>query len=384
MRSLGAVFVALALCACSTLGTPASPSGPLPHGGTGQFRALSTAETMLGSMPAGITLMTGGRAVDDAMPFEGDLFYAAATFLPPSDAGVDAAIVPDAGVDAALVPDAHVSSDAAVDANVDAGPIAPAEIDWSLFQGRQIFRSTMGNAWGFAAGTMVLSATEAWEGGYVTDPWVVQRADGRLLLYYAAAGGIGVASASSIDGPWTREGSGPILATSADGTPRRPSVIVTTGLEGAPAAMIIYYELGGRLHIATSTDGIALTDAGTLTTTPVDARDDRDGVERFVGSPGAISVLTPAGRHVVRIYYESIRSNGTVLIAMLGSGDGIHFDEAVVPVFAERDRRRPAARYVDERTTVLYTWVASSLTGAEIASITPAGVRLNNVAPTPF
>ena len=50
----------------------------------------------------------------------------------------------------------------------------------------------------------------------------------------------------------------------------------------------------------------------------------------------------------------------------------------------ERDCQRPAPRYVDERTTVLYTWVASTTVGAEIASITPAAVRLNRIAPTPF
>ena len=101
------------LGACSTLGTPASPPGPLPHGGTGQFRALTVAETMLGPTPAGLTLMTGGRAIDDAMPIEGQLFYAAASFraVMPMDAGaVDAAIAPDTGVvmdggtDAALRP----------------------------------------------------------------------------------------------------------------------------------------------------------------------------------------------------------------------------------------------------------------------------------------
>jgi hypothetical protein len=310
--------------------------------------------------------------------------------VPPVDAGpIDAAMDPDTGVaiDAGVSSDAAVPRDARVDANVDAGPVAPVGLDWSLFDGRQIFHSPAGQAWGFAAGTVALSATETWEGGYVTDPWVVRRPDGRYLLYYAAAGGIGVASASSLDGPWTREGSGPILPTTSAGTPLRPSAIATTGLEGVAAgvAIVLYYELDGALHVASSADGITLHDEGTIATTPIDARDDRDGVETEVGSPGAISVLTPAGRHVVRIYYESRRSNGTVLIAMLGSGDGIsHFDQTLIPVFAERDRQRPAPRYVDERTTLLYTWIPSASTGAEIASITPAAVHLNHVAPTAF
>lgn len=384
MTQLRRVLIATSaavLAACSTLGTPASPPGPLPHGGTGQFRALSAPETMLGPTPAGLTLSAPNRAIDDAMPVRGHLFYAAASRRAPEDAGpVDAAIALDAG----LSVDASMPSDAALDADLDAGPLAPASVDWSRFEGRQIFHSPPGDAWGFATGTMVLAASEAWEGGYVTDPWVVERADGRFLLYYAAAGGIGVASAASIDGPWTREGTAPILASSADGTPRRPSAVVTAGLEGALAPMMIYYELAGTIRIASSSDGITVHDEGAITTTPIDARDDRDGVETDVGAPGAISVPTPAGRHVVRIYYESRRSNGAVLVAMLGSGDGVHFDQTTLPVFAERDRQRPAPRYVDARTTLLYTWVPSMQTGAEIASISPAGVRVSGMTPTPF
>lgn len=394
VRFVSALACVLGLAgACSTLGTPASAPGPLPHGGTGQFRALTSAETMLGASPAGITLSASGRAVDDAMAIEGSLFYASAAIRPAMDAGVDAGMdagaddagagdagAGDAGVDAATSSDASV----VVDADVDAGPTPPPSVDWSRFEGRDISRSMPGMAWGFAGGSVVLSASETWEGGYVTDPWVVRRADGRYLLYYAAAGGIGVASAASLDGPWTREGTGPILPTTSEGTPRRPSAVASEGLEGAPAAMLVYYELAGTIRIATSADGIALTDAGTITTVPIEARDDRDGTEIEVGAPGAISVPTPAGRHVVRIYYESRRDNGVVLVGMLGSGDGIHFDVAPQPVFQERDRQRPAPRYVDARTTVLYTWVPSTSLGAEIASISPAGVRLNDVPPTSF
>ncbi len=390
-RALASLGIAI-LSACSTLGTPASPAGPLPHGGTGQFRALTVAETMLGPSPAGITLMTGGRAIDDAMPIQGNLFYAAATIAAPVDAGVvdggatDGGATDGGATDGGAGPDASVPTDAGVsaDAALDAGPTPPPGVDWARFQGRQIFRSVPGEAWGFMPGTAVLSASEPWEGGYVTDPWVVRRADGRYLLYYAAAGGIGVASAASLDGPWVREGGAAVLPTTSEGTPRRPSAVSSAGLEGASAAMVVYYELAGSIRVATSADGIALTDAGSITTVPIEARDDRDGVEVEVGAPGAITVPTPAGRSVVRLYYESRRDNGVVLVGMLGSGDGVHFDQFTLPVFQERDRQRPAPRYVDARTTVLYTWVPNGSNGAEIASITPAGVRLNAVAPTPF
>ena len=376
MKRTELVTIAALVSACSTLGTPASAPGPLPHGGTGQFRALTTNETTLPASPAGLTVSTGGLAIEDAMSIEGNLFYAAARFhiVPPSDAGaMDAGMPMDASVDAATP----------VDTNVDAGPIAAPSVDWSHYDARQIYRSTSGASWGFAEGATALSASAAWEGGYVTDPWVLRRADGRYLLYYSADGGIGVASAATLDGPWMREGSAPIVATSAAGRPRRPSAISTAGLEGATAAIVVYYELGGALHLASSGDGVGLHDLGTIPTMPIAARDDRDGVETSVGAPGAIVVPTPAGRRVVRFYYESRRSNGTVLIAMLGSANGIAFDQFPLPVFAERDRQAPAPRYVDPRTTLLYTWIPNAGSGAVIASVSPAAVGLAHVAPTP-
>ena len=59
--------IVLFLGACSTLGTPASPPGPLPHGGTGQFRPLTGNETGLSPSPTGLTLSVSGRGLDGAM-----------------------------------------------------------------------------------------------------------------------------------------------------------------------------------------------------------------------------------------------------------------------------------------------------------------------------
>ena len=137
------------------------------------------------------------------------------------------------------------------------------------------------------------------------------------------------------------------------------------------------------MHLASSADGIVLHDLGTIATMPIASRDDRDGVETSVGAPGVMVVPTPAGRRVVRFYYESRRSNGTVLIAMLGGANGIAFDQFPLPVFAERDRQAPAPRFIDMRTTLLYAWVPNAGSGAVIASVSPAGVGLARVAPTP-
>ena len=124
----------------------------------------------------------------------------------------------------------------------------------------------------------------------------------------------------------------------------------------------------------------------TLTIPPIVARDDRDGDETSAGGPGAIVIPTQGGRRVIRLYYESRRSNGHTLIGMLGSAEGVTFEAYALPMFATResDRQRPAPRYVDPRTTLLYTWIPSGRTGAEVASITPAGVNVTNVAPPVF
>ncbi|MFO0685555.1 MAG: hypothetical protein U0234_26075 [Sandaracinus sp.] len=373
-RAVLSCALLLALGACSTLGTPASPPGPLPHGGTGQFRDLSSQETGLAPMAAGITLVAGsGFAVDDVMPFRGDLFYAGAPSAPRGDAGT----MDDAGAPS----DAGVPRDAALDANVDAGPEPIDAVDWSRYQGRRILRSPRSEEWGFQRGTEVFTASEPWEGGYVTDPWVVAHPDGRLLMFYAAAGGIGVASATSVEGPWTRVGTSPVLGAMGGAVPRRPSVVVTRDMPEVGAAFLMYYELEGTLRLARSDDGTSFTDAGALDVPPIAQRDDRDGNEISIGGPGAIVVVTPAGRSVLRVYYESRRDNGTVLIGMLGTSDGPTLEQYPLPMFSGRDRQRPAPRYVDQRVTLLYTWAPRGQTGQAMVSITPAGTRLNDVAP---
>jgi hypothetical protein len=326
---------------CSLLGTgPGEPQG-LPHNGIGPFRDLTSEES--GISRPGVVVLHRTVAVERAMEGGLHLFYAGAT-LPTAtpDAGVPDAGGLDAGTTDAGVPDAGVAR----------------ETDWaSLPEGRRIFRSAPHeDDWGYDAGSVVLAPEggPAWEGGYVTHPWAVETQDG-ALLYYAAAGGIGVARASSIDGTFTRVGDAPVLGLSGGVVPRCPAVVRTEGTAIEPAFFMVY-EADGTVRSATSDDGLTFTDGGPIAVPPIARRDVRDGDEVEIGCPGA-SIATPTtGRRFVRVYYESRRDNGAVLIGLAATSDGTTFEAHPIPVVSEYDRSMPAPRTIDSRLSLLLQW----------------------------
>ena len=359
---------------CATLGgTGGEPEG-LPHNGTGPFRDLSVAETNVRA-PSGAAIAIAGVTFDSAMvASDGSLFYAAAMALPRS--------MPDAGVpdDAGVIDGGAGSPDAGGSTRRWADP------DWTAHAARTISRSPATPAMGldhvtnnpaFAAGTTILSASQPWEGGYVSDPWAVIRGDGSVLLYYAAEGGIGVATGASVSGPFT-SGASPVIAAGAT-TPRRPSVIETRLLTGASHPFLMYYEDDGRILAAGSRDGLVWSPIGTVSLTPMPARDDRDGDEVEVGGPGAIVVTSPAQRTFVRLYYESRRSNGETLVTLAAAPEGATFEAFGRPVVEARDRRFPSAYEIDDRISFLYTWGPDgpgTSDATTFVGIAPGGVRL--------
>ena len=360
---------------CATLGGTAGEPEGLPHNGTGPFRDLSVAETNVRA-PSGAAIAIAGVTFDSAMvASDGSLFYAAAMALPRS--------MPDAG----MPDDAGVPTDAGTGAP-DAGGSTRryGEPDWTAHAARAISRSPATAAMGldhvtqnpaFAAGTTILSASQPWEGGYVSDPWAVIRGDGSVLLYYAAEGGIGVATGASVSGPFTG-GASPVIAAGAT-TPRRPSVIDTHLLTGASHPFLMYYEDDGRILVAGSSDGLAWSPIGTVSLTPMPARDDRDGDEVEVGGPGAIVVTSPAQRSFVRLYYESRRSNGETLVTLAAAPEGATFEAFGRPVVEARDRRFPSAYEIDDRISFLYTWGPDgpgTSDATTFVGIAPGGVRL--------
>lgn len=371
----GAVLGTSALVAsgCATLGTKGGEAEGLPHNGTGPFRDLTIEET--GVRPRGAAMALSGVTVDTAMiALDGSLFYASAAFVP--QPRIDGGVAPDAGGVDAGAADAGGSS------------VQFAAPDWSLHMPRTISRSVprpaatgqthVTQSPGFDAGTEILAADAAWEGGYVSDPWALLADDGSVRLYYAAAGGIGVATASSVTGPYTRTGA-PIVAASGSTTPRRPSVVDTRLLTGAAHAYLMYYEEDGAILAAGSSDGLSFTPLGAVTLPAMPPRDDRDATEIEVGGPGALVVTSPAERSFVRLYYESRRDNGNTLITLAAAADGMSFEAFGRPVVDERDRRFPSAYRVDERISLLYQWDPSgtgTAQGSVFVGIAPGGVTL--------
>jgi len=334
--------------ACGTTAPEPNPPGSLPHGGTGEFRPMTPIETGISGTPPGIALLSRNAAVESgaAIP-DGPLFYAAGDEL---------------------------------DMPPDEDPTLPeGTVDWAGYEPRTIRRAARREEeFGFIfPGVEVLAASEAWEMGEVYSPWPFVMPDGRVRLYYASPGGIGLAEASSVDGTFTRVGSAPIVPTAGADAPRRPSVVASPDGD----SFFMYYEVGGRIVAASSADGVAFTTVAD----PVDLgdfepRDADDPAEAAVGGPGALRVTTGVDRTLVRLYFDSRRIDGTSFLMMSGTTDGTTFERYAVPVISDPDRRDPSPITVDLRTTLIYTHAPRTVGGRQgrgvLGTIAPRTVVL--------
>lgn len=314
----GLLALGLIAPACSTIGDPGGMPEALPHGGTGAFRVLEAPEeTGLRGTPGAALLLLEDAFVGAMV--QGDFVFF--TSAPPVEEPLP------------MVPEDHPAG----------------EIFWPAFEARRIHRGARRDD-GFGAfdgGGAILTAEAAWEGEEVFDPWVVE--DGGVArLYYAADGGIGVAEAPSLDGAFTRVGDGPVLGpeAAATGAPTRPSVV-----RGPEGDWLMYYDAGGEIRVARSSDGLAFTPLGPIT---VEGMDLGESPELERAHPGALAVTTPAGRPLVRLYFESIREDGAHKLYVAGSFDGVAFERHEVELLESVDLRYPAPVALDERVTLLY------------------------------
>ncbi|MFK8004432.1 MAG: hypothetical protein AB8H86_33000 [Polyangiales bacterium] len=335
--------------ACATIGDEAAFPGPV-ESGIGPFRPLNAAELVVEAPRAG-QILAEGAAFGRAMMTEGSLWYAAASApldpLPEKDAS-----------------------------------LARFEVDWAQFEARAIFASpSLAPArYSYEAGTVVLEATEPWQGGAVFDPWAIESSDGSVQLYFASEGGIGVATRSA--GSATFGAPTQILEDA-----RAPSVVEFGG------ETLLFFERDGRIGLAKSTDGLTFTvdtealDLGEL------SRGEEDPTEVAQRSPGAIVVTSATGRVSLRVYFESRFESATGSVSsglsVSGTMDTQTYDRFDAELFGDtsvlgNNPGDPAPYVADGEATTLLTLTraapGSPQSRAVLGAITPARIEL---VPTP-
>lgn len=333
-----ALVFGLGLGGCGSLGQSGEYSPQVLNGGTSPFRLATKQEMGFTVNPIGMMIQTTasvGRSqlVGDAVFYDGAEVLAAP---PPRDTG-----------------------------------LVGWEVDWNQYDPRSIYRSTTHTVdgdgvtrQGFVADAAALSPTLPWEAAGVFDPAIVVQPSGAVRLYYATAAGIGVAEAPTVTGTFTRLVNNPILPD-VDG--RGPAVspapvVLPTGVT------MLYVEAGGAIFIASSSDGLAFTlvdtDPSTVAIDPIDlsaavAAVDMDaGVPADAGmdagmdasvltevaqrGPTALVATSLTGRTTVRMYFEVRRSDGSSVISVAGSYDGLVFERSSILSYTKNFPVHPA------------------------------------------
>ncbi|EYF02491.1 hypothetical protein [Chondromyces apiculatus] len=191
--------------------------------------------------------------------------------------------------------------------------------------------------------TVVLEPEAAWEGDSVGAPSAL-RVEGEVWLYYAAAGGIGLARSS--DGlAFTRE-EGPVLVAAPGGweqgvVPAAPGVVRLP--EGS---FRMFYEValpsGMAIGEARSADGIQwerLGNAPALAPSPpAEEGEESPYDDAGVGAPAPALAISATGRPILRVYHAATSRAGRATIGLAarfldGAGNDAPLSRAIAPVF---------------------------------------------------
>lgn len=238
---------------------------------------------------------------------------------------------------------------------------------------------------------VVLEPEAAWEGGTVGAPAAIRR-EGGIWLYYAAAGGVGLAR--SADGLAFTRDDAPVLAPDPAGweqgaVPANPGVIELPGGE-----LRMFYEValeGGATAIgeARSADGItwermgAGPALGPAATPPPGEDTSVPHDDAGVGAPAPVLATSATGRALLRVYYAARSSAGRASIGLAGRlvGEEGPLDRAVGPVFGGAASAAPGAPSVvvyPEYSLLFATQPADADPPfpAVIAGVAPATVAL--------
>ena len=221
----------------------------------------------------------------------------------------------------------------------------------------------------------VLEASLAWEGAFVTAP-SAHLIGSEVWLYYAAAGGIGLARSG--DGiVFTREPE-PVLSRDAaaswegDAVPQSPSVLPRTD-----GSFSMFYEAAGRLGEATSSDGIVWSRRPEPVLLPAAGGFDSVGLT----DPHALEATTAEGRPVTRLYYAGEGDDGTHAIGLAARfADDRPFERAIAAVFPPAlDPRSPAVLPLG-RVSLLFVSQRFSNIGTQRRPAVALGIAPANVS----
>jgi hypothetical protein len=346
--------------ACATLGEELS-TGHLPNAAAGPFRELRQSE--VGNLRSAPNVLEDGRSLLR-----------------------DPAIVDLDGDPATLSVFAYVAATVAPEGE-DADPAAPPNAI-------QRFGAEDGRSFDRAA-TAVLVADLPWEGGQIGAPAALLRG-GELALFYAAQGGIGLAT-GSVDGALNKQDT-PVLGVATTGwdaglVPTSPGVVSLE--DGSIRLFYAACDTSSRCAIgeASSSDGVTFTRLGegpVLAPWPADApteTGDPPYDDASVSGPAPWLTRSTTGRVLLRLYYGATDASGRRTVA-LASRDGTSgpFVRALSPVFGTQvalSPREPALVPRVDHTLLFATQDAdrNDATPVIAAGVAPASATLQ--APVP-
>lgn len=310
------ILIPLMLIGCGTIGSPAGGDGDLPNANAGPFRLLRGEE---------IDRKTSGAPAPYLARSERERYRS------PSPLDIDGD------------PETLAIWLYAAAGDDEASRI----VRFSAEDGRSVDRTP----------ETVLEASEPWERGRVFAPSAL-RARGKIWLFYAAQGGVGLAK--SRDGRSFIKEAGPVLTDNlgcggvVDIAPRDASLMVLPDGE-----FRLYFSQERHLCEAKSTDGANWQ----LVESPPEGKgvvlrvnEEPDAFDAAsVSQPSASFALSPEGRLIVRIYYTGTDRHGRSAIGMAARyGLDGPFSRATSPVLRTELAVEGAAALAFEGFTLLY------------------------------
>jgi hypothetical protein len=198
---------------------------------------------------------------------------------------------------------------------------------------------------------VVLSPDQAWEGAALSGPFAFRPDTSTVALYYAGAGGIGVARSTDGGHTFVRS-SGPLLA----GDVRAPTVFALPS-----GALAMLFTTAAGIEEARSSDGVSWSRIPGVVLAASRIGGAFDAVA--VADPVAATRVTPAGRVHVRVLYTGTNEAGAAAIGFAARyGEDGPLTRNAQPAFATgaQPAYAPPFLYVTQ-TRVSYPAIAAAL-----------------------